>query len=137
MPAATSGSPIATSTDATTPPMPDANATKPAFGLTAKIFVASTLLVVAVLGVTFRVPSPPVDRTARRQCAERRSNQRRLARRRAGDDVPRRRDAATRPADGGTAWRTRRHVSNRRLARRRDQAGHELRRRVLRARYAR
>src|SRR2546425_12164472 len=54
MPAATSGSPIATSTDATTPPMPDANATKPAFGLTAKIFVASTLLVVAVLGVTFR-----------------------------------------------------------------------------------
>src|SRR2546428_8362620 len=63
MPAATSGSPIATSTDATTPPMPDANATKPAFGLTAKIFVASTLLVVAVLGVTFGATSPPADRT--------------------------------------------------------------------------
>src|SRR2546427_4921602 len=62
MPAATSGSPIATSTDATTPPMPDANATKPAFGLTAKIFVASTLLVVAVLGVTFRPNSPPAQR---------------------------------------------------------------------------
>src|SRR2546422_9575596 len=63
MPAATSGSPIATSTDATTPPMPDANATKPAFGLTAKIFVASTLLVVAVVGVTFGVPPPPANRT--------------------------------------------------------------------------
>src|SRR5256885_3746184 len=62
MPAATSGSPIATSTDATTPPMPDANATKPAFGLTAKIFVASTLLVVAVLGGTFGRPPPPAKR---------------------------------------------------------------------------
>src|SRR5947209_19467528 len=64
MPAATSGSPIATSTDATTPPMPDANATKPAFGLTAKIFVASTLLVVAVLGITFGVTSLQANRTA-------------------------------------------------------------------------
>src|SRR2546426_7140714 len=66
MPAATRGSPIATSTDATTPPMPDANATKPApaFGLTAKIFVASTLLVVAVLGITFGVTSVQANRTA-------------------------------------------------------------------------
>ncbi|OLD01345.1 MAG: hypothetical protein AUI89_04645 [Gemmatimonadetes bacterium 13_1_40CM_3_65_8] len=37
--------------------MPDASATKPAFGLTAKIFLASTLLVVAVLGVTFGLTS--------------------------------------------------------------------------------
>ncbi|PYO88032.1 MAG: hypothetical protein DMD66_08555 [Gemmatimonadetes bacterium] len=64
MPAATSGSPIATSTDETTPPMPGASATKPAFGLTAKIFVASTLLVVAVLGITFGVTSVQANRTA-------------------------------------------------------------------------
>src|SRR5205809_2233506 len=66
MPRATSGSHIATSTDATTPRMPDANATKPtrAFGLTAKIFVASTLLVVAVLGITFGVTSLQANRTA-------------------------------------------------------------------------
>src|SRR6266516_2670836 len=63
---ATSGSRIATNTDATTPRMPDANATKPtrAFGLTAKIFVASTLLVVAVLGITFGVTSLQANRTA-------------------------------------------------------------------------
>src|SRR6266480_2127226 len=63
---ATSGSHIATSTDATTRPMPDANATKPAraFGLTAKIFVASTLLVVAVLGITFGVTSVKANHTA-------------------------------------------------------------------------
>src|SRR3989475_9705921 len=63
---ATSGSRIATNTDATTPPMPDANANKPApaFGLTAKIFVASTLLVVAVLGITFGVTSVQANRTA-------------------------------------------------------------------------
>src|SRR5437867_5115032 len=63
---ATSGSRIATNTDATTPRMPDANATKPtrAFGLTAKIFVASTLLVVAVLGATFGVTSLQANRTA-------------------------------------------------------------------------
>src|SRR6266705_2111451 len=63
---ATSGSRIATNTDATTPRMPDANATKPtrAFGLTAKIFVASTLLVVAVLGITFGVTSIQANRTA-------------------------------------------------------------------------
>src|SRR5437773_7430506 len=66
MPRATSGSHIATSTDATTRPMPDANATKPAraFGLTAKIFIASTLLVVAVLGITFGVTSIQANRTA-------------------------------------------------------------------------
>src|SRR5947207_1421739 len=66
MPRATSGSHIATSTDSTTRPMPDANATKPAraFGLTAKIFIASTLLVVAVLGITFGVTSIQANRTA-------------------------------------------------------------------------
>ena len=44
--------------------MPGASATKPAFGLTAKIFVASTLLVVAVLGITFGVTSVQANRTA-------------------------------------------------------------------------
>ena len=46
--------------------MPDASATKPApaFGLTAKIFVASALLVVAVLGITFGVTSIQANRTA-------------------------------------------------------------------------
>lgn len=44
--------------------MPDANATKPAFGLTAKIFLASALLVVAVLGITFGVTSIQANRTA-------------------------------------------------------------------------
>jgi serine/threonine-protein kinase len=44
--------------------MPDANATKPTFGLTAKIFLASTLLVVAVLGITFGVTSIQANRTA-------------------------------------------------------------------------
>lgn len=44
--------------------MPDASATKPAFGLTAKIFLASALLVVAVLGVTFGVTSVQANRTA-------------------------------------------------------------------------
>src|SRR6266508_2251485 len=44
--------------------MPDASATKPAFGLTAKIFAASTLLVVAVLGITFGVTSVKAHRTA-------------------------------------------------------------------------
>src|SRR5437773_7614556 len=64
MPAATNGRPTATSTDATTPRMPDASATRPAFGLTAKIFLASTLLVVAVLGLTFRATSVKAHRTA-------------------------------------------------------------------------
>jgi serine/threonine-protein kinase len=44
--------------------MPAASATKPAFGLTAKIFLASTLLVVAVLGLTFGVTSIQANRTA-------------------------------------------------------------------------
>ncbi len=44
--------------------MPDSSATKPAFGLTAKIFLASTLLVVAVLGVTFGLTSLQANRTA-------------------------------------------------------------------------
>jgi len=44
--------------------MPDSSATKPAFGLTAKIFLASTLLVVAVLGITFGVTSVQANRTA-------------------------------------------------------------------------
>src|SRR6059036_3565369 len=44
--------------------MPDASATKPAFGLTAKIFLASTLLVVAVLSVTFGLTSIQANRTA-------------------------------------------------------------------------
>jgi HAMP domain-containing protein/predicted Ser/Thr protein kinase len=44
--------------------MPDASATRPAFGLTAKIFLASALLVVAVLGITFGVTSIQANRTA-------------------------------------------------------------------------
>ncbi len=44
--------------------MPAASATKPTFGLTAKIFLASTLLVVAVLGITFGVTSVKANRTA-------------------------------------------------------------------------
>src|SRR5438309_9995803 len=64
MPAPPSRNPTATSTAATAPPMPDATATNPAFGLTAKIFVASTLLVVAVLGITFGVTSLQANRTA-------------------------------------------------------------------------
>src|SRR5438876_1541483 len=64
MRAATIGSRTATRTDATIPPMPDSSATRPAFGLTAKIFLASTLLVVAVLGVTFGLTSIQANRTA-------------------------------------------------------------------------
>src|SRR5438045_5310609 len=44
--------------------MPDASATKPAIGLTAKIFLASALLVVVVLGLTFGVTSVKAHRTA-------------------------------------------------------------------------
>ena len=44
--------------------MPDASATRPAFGLTAKIFLASVLLVVVVLGITFGVTSIQANRTA-------------------------------------------------------------------------
>src|SRR3954471_21054617 len=64
--AATNGRPTATNTDETIRPMPDASATRqaPAFGLTAKIFVASVLLVVAVLGITFGVTSVKANHTA-------------------------------------------------------------------------
>ena len=44
--------------------MPGVSATRPAFGLTAKIFAASALLVVAVLGLTFGVTSVQANRTA-------------------------------------------------------------------------
>jgi eukaryotic-like serine/threonine-protein kinase len=44
--------------------MPGASATKPAFGLTAKIFVGSALLVLAVLGLTFGVTTVQANRTA-------------------------------------------------------------------------
>jgi len=44
--------------------MSDASATKPAVGLTAKIFLASALLVVVVLGITFGVTSVKANRTA-------------------------------------------------------------------------
>jgi len=44
--------------------MPDASATKPAFGLTAKIFLGSALLVLAVLGLTFGVTTVQANRTA-------------------------------------------------------------------------
>src|SRR5258708_35102122 len=83
MPAATNGSPIATSTDAITPRMPDASATRPAFGLTAKIFLASTLLVVAVLCITFGVTAVKANHTADASI-----HRARLSTRRAGDDHP-------------------------------------------------
>ena len=44
--------------------MPDASATKRGLGLTAKIFLASALLVVAVLGLTFGITSLQANRTA-------------------------------------------------------------------------
>ena len=44
--------------------MPGASATKPAFGLTAKIFLGSALLVLAVLGLTFGVTTIQANRTA-------------------------------------------------------------------------
>src|SRR5213075_2920973 len=66
MPAATNGSPTTTNTAGTIPRMPGASGTsvRPAFGLTAKIFLASTLLVVAVLGITFGVTSVKANHTA-------------------------------------------------------------------------
>src|SRR5881394_2632801 len=66
MPAATNGSPTTTNTAGTIPRMPGASGTsvRPAFGLTAKIFLASTLLVVAVLAITFGVTSVKAHRTA-------------------------------------------------------------------------
>jgi serine/threonine-protein kinase len=44
--------------------MPGSSATRPAFGLFAKVFLASALLVVAVLGITFGVTSFQANRTA-------------------------------------------------------------------------
>ncbi len=44
--------------------MPGSSAIRPAFGLFAKIFLASALLVVAVLGITFGVTSVQANRTA-------------------------------------------------------------------------
>jgi HAMP domain-containing protein len=44
--------------------MPGSSATKPALGLFAKIFLASTVLVVVVLGITFGVTSLQANRTA-------------------------------------------------------------------------
>src|SRR5258708_32857331 len=62
-PAATSGSPTRTSSGANTRRTPDASAIK-TFGLAGKIFLASALLVVAVLGGTFGVTSIQANRTA-------------------------------------------------------------------------
>src|SRR5258708_11603428 len=62
-PAATSGSPTRTSSGANTPRTPDASAIK-TFGLAGKIFLASALLVVAVLGGTLRVAAIHANRTA-------------------------------------------------------------------------
>src|SRR3989440_11728318 len=64
MRAAIAGSRTATNTGRTIPPMPAEGATKPALGLTAKIFLASALLVVAVLAITFGVTTIQANRTA-------------------------------------------------------------------------
>src|SRR5216117_3410515 len=59
------GCPTRTSTAATTPRMPDASATRPArLGLGARIFVAATLSVVGVLGVTLGLTSLQAIRRA-------------------------------------------------------------------------
>src|SRR2546423_11557674 len=64
MRAAIAGSRTATNTGRTIPPMPAESATKPALGLTAKIFLASALLVVAGLAITFGVTTIQANRTA-------------------------------------------------------------------------
>src|SRR3989442_6832145 len=65
MRAASAGSRTRTSTAKTTPRMPDASGIRPApLGLTAKVFLAATLLVVVVLGVTFGLTSLQAHRTA-------------------------------------------------------------------------
>src|SRR5438128_8395462 len=65
MRAAFAGCPTRTSTATTTRPMPDASATRIArVGLGAKIFIAATLSVVGVLGVTFGLTSFQAHRTA-------------------------------------------------------------------------
>src|SRR5216117_3931693 len=65
MRAASAGSPTRTSTAKTTLRMPDASGIRPArLGLTAKVFLAATLLVVVVLGLTFGLTSLQAHRTA-------------------------------------------------------------------------
>src|SRR2546426_9966019 len=65
MRAGSAGCPTRTSTAKTTPRMPDASATRPArLGLGAKIFIAATLSVVGVLGVTLGLTSLGANRTA-------------------------------------------------------------------------
>src|SRR5437773_6139054 len=65
MRAASAGSHTRTSTAKTTRRMPDASGIRPArLGLTAKVFLAATLLVVVVLGVTFGLTSLQAHRTA-------------------------------------------------------------------------
>src|SRR2546426_666170 len=65
MRAASAGSRTRTSTAKTTPRMPDASGIRPApLGRTPKVFLAATLLVVVVLGVTFGLTSLQAHRTA-------------------------------------------------------------------------
>src|SRR3989440_11553149 len=63
--AASAGCRTRTSTARTTPRMRDSSATRPArVGLGAKIFVAATLSIAAVLGVTLGLTTVQADRTA-------------------------------------------------------------------------
>src|SRR5437660_10469167 len=65
MPEGSTGCPTRTSTARPIPPMPGASAIRGVrFGLAARIFVASALLVVAVLGATFGVTALRANRTA-------------------------------------------------------------------------
>src|SRR6266849_473294 len=65
MRAGSAGCPTRTSTGKTTRRMPDASATRPArLGLGAKIFIAATLSVTGVLGVTLGLTSVQAERTA-------------------------------------------------------------------------
>src|SRR5213076_1634392 len=65
MRAASAGSPTRTSTAKTTLRMPDASGIRPArLGLTAKVFLAETLLFFVVLGLTFGLTSLQAHRTA-------------------------------------------------------------------------
>src|SRR5207302_2802677 len=63
--AASAGGRKKTSTESTTPRMSDSSATMPArVGLGAKIFVAATLSIAAVLGVTLGLTTVQANRTA-------------------------------------------------------------------------
>src|SRR3989442_7912032 len=65
MRAGSAGCPTRTSTGKTTRRMPDASATRPArLGLGAKIFIAATLSVTGVIGVTLGLTSVQAERTA-------------------------------------------------------------------------